>query len=81
MRLKVIVNKDGRISAAISQTRPIPDEDDQLRPRMGPVLENGQTLVELGVPDEYASYPVEQLFERIAPEVQLRLGKGGGKQK
>jgi hypothetical protein len=47
MQVTVVLNKKSEIVSAIYQTKPIPEEFDKLRPHMGPVLEDGQTAVEL----------------------------------
>ncbi|MDJ0629183.1 MAG: hypothetical protein QNJ44_13075 [Rhodobacter sp.] len=46
-------------------------------PNMGPVPEKGQTVVELAVPDEYALYPVVELEERLAADIETRMAKRG----
>ncbi len=72
MRTQVVVDKEGRIVSAIYRRRAVTD-DDTLRPEMGPVVPEGHTVVELGIPDEYADYPVEHLVERLTADVQVRL--------
>ena len=81
METKVVLDKNGEIVSAIYQTKPIPEEYDKLEPHMGPVVEEGQTLVELGVPNEYASFPLPEFVERLTADVQAKLARIGLKQK
>jgi hypothetical protein len=81
MEIKVVLDKEGKIVSAIYQTKQIPEEYDKLKPHMGPVVEDGQTLVELGAPDEYASYPLPEFVERLTTDVKAKLDRIGVKQK
>lgn len=81
MEVKVVLDKKGEIVSAIYRTKPIPEEYDKLKPHMGPVVEEGQTIVELAVPDEYASYPLPEFVERLTADVQAKLATTGTKQK
>jgi len=80
MRTLVVVDKEGKVVSAIYRRRPVAD-DDTLRPEMGPVVPEGHTLVELGVPDEYAEYSVEHIVERLNADAQVRLRDAGQKRK
>jgi len=80
MRTQVVIDKEGRVVSAIYRRRPVTDVGVPA-PEMGPVVAEGHTLVELGVPDEYAEFPAEHFAERLAADVQARLREGGPKRK
>ncbi len=78
METKVVLDEKGRIVSAIFQKRPAEAEYEKATLNMGPVTEEGQTVVELGVPDEYASLPLSRFVESVKSEVKAVLAKSKG---
>lgn len=79
MEIKVVLDKSGQMVAAIYKGTPMSKEPSMPSPEMGPVLEEGQTLVELGVADEYATYPLDEFVERLTVEAKAKLAKSAKK--
>ena len=79
MEIKVVLDRKGNIVSAIYKTPR--EKEDVAEPSMGPVTEEGQTVVELGVPDTYASLPVSDFVERLHTDVQAKIAKLKKKQK
>lgn len=74
MKCSVVFDKDGKI-VSMGYSEPLELEaEDGLIARGGPVVEAGQTVVELYMPDEYARMPLADLFERVQVDAQAKLG-------
>ena len=81
MEVQVVLDNKGKVVAAIYRPKPEPEEHDKPIPRAGPVIEDGQSLVELGIPDEYASYPLPDFVDRLTAEAEIKLAGAKGKKK
>ena len=74
MKCHAVLDEKGQIVAAGYVELPEPEAYDYLSPRCGPMAEDGQTVVELEVPEEYAKLPLTDFIERLQVDAQAKLG-------
>ena len=72
MKYHVVFDRDGNIVSAGYQDRPEPEVYDYLTPRFGPVAEDGQTIAELEIPDEYAKLSLTDFVEQVQVDVKAK---------
>lgn len=76
MKCHVIYDNSGKIlSVGLIDWPELERAEERLTRRMGPVVEAGQTVVELHVPDEYARMPAADLTERLQADLVDRQQK------
>ena len=81
MKCNVILDKNGQLIAVGYAEFPEPElrlepEAEYIPPvRSGPEAEEGQTVVELYVPDELERMPIADFVERLQTDAQAKLAK------
>lgn len=81
MKCHVVLDEKGQIVAAgyveVPEPEALLEPEAEYYPilRAGPVAEDGQTVVELDVPDEHVRMPVADFVARLQVNAQAKLAK------
>ena len=81
MDCQVVLDRKGNVIAAIYKSTSAPEIYDSKTPRVGPVVEDGQTVVEIGISEEQAKLPLEEFVGHLQIEAQAKLAKMNIKEK
>lgn len=73
MKAKVLVDGKGEVIAAVIAGRRPPDaESNAPEPGVGPLADEGQEVLEIGLSDEFEHQPLEAVMSRVAEEIKVR---------
>jgi hypothetical protein len=74
MEARVLVDKDGQvITAAVGVRMPTEVAGGPPVPNMGPIAQEGQEVIELGLPEEFERQPLTAALDQLADAVKGRM--------